>query len=74
MQRQRQAETARPLHAVVAPIHPKAMPVILTKPDEIEEEMIAPAKDALGLQRPLYDALRIVAGGRKQDAYSTEVF
>ena len=50
------------------------MPVILTKPDEIEEEMIAPAKDALGLQRPLYDALRIVAGGRKQDAYSTEVF
>ena len=53
---------------IVAPIHPKAMPVILTKPNEIEEWLMAPAKDALNLQRPLPDdALRIVARGQKQD-------
>ena len=55
-------------NAVVAPIHPKAMPVILTKPDEIEIWMTAPAKEALALQRPLPDgALQIVARGQKQD-------
>jgi putative SOS response-associated peptidase YedK len=53
---------------VVAPIHPKAMPVILTKPEEIEAWMTAPAKEALELQKPLHDdALRIVARGQKQD-------
>jgi putative SOS response-associated peptidase YedK len=55
-------------NAVVAPIHPKAMPVILTKPEEIEAWMTAPAKEALELQKPLpNDALRIVARGQKQD-------
>jgi putative SOS response-associated peptidase YedK len=54
---------------VVAPIHPKAMPVILTAPEEIETWMTAPAEDALRLQRPLADgSLTIVARGRKQDA------
>ena len=53
---------------IVAPIHPKAMPVILTKPDEIENWLTAPTKEALRLQRPLpNDALRIVARGQKQD-------
>jgi len=53
---------------IVAPIHPKAMPVILTKPDEIKEWLTAPIKEAFRLQRPLpNDALRIVAGGQKQD-------
>jgi putative SOS response-associated peptidase YedK len=62
-------------NAVVARIHPKAMPVILTKPDDIEEWMTAPAEDALRLQRPLPDdALRIVARGQKEDARRTEVF
>jgi putative SOS response-associated peptidase YedK len=47
---------------------PKAMPVILTTPDEIENWMIAPADDALKLQRPLPDGmLRIVARGVKED-------
>jgi putative SOS response-associated peptidase YedK len=55
-------------NAVVAPIHPKAMPVILTTADEIETWMTAPAKVALELQQPLPDgALRIVARGKKQD-------
>ncbi len=55
-------------NAEVAPIHPKAMPVILTKPEEIELWMTAPAADVLALQRPLPDgALRIVARGEKKD-------
>jgi putative SOS response-associated peptidase YedK len=53
---------------VVGPIHPKAMPVILTKPTEIETWMTAPAEEALKLQRPLPDGmLEIVARGEKKD-------
>jgi putative SOS response-associated peptidase YedK len=52
----------------VGAIHPKAMPVILTKPDEIDVWMTAPAEEALKLQRPLPDgALTIVARGGKTD-------
>jgi putative SOS response-associated peptidase YedK len=55
-------------NAVVAPIHPKAMPVILTTRDEIESWLTAPAKVALELQRPLPDdALKIVARGERRD-------
>jgi putative SOS response-associated peptidase YedK len=55
-------------NAVVAPIHPKAMPVILTKPEQIELWMSAPIGDALALQLPLPDdALHIVARGQKAD-------
>jgi putative SOS response-associated peptidase YedK len=53
---------------VVGAIHPKAMPVILTTPGEIETWMTAPAHEALKLQRPLPDgALAIVARGEKKD-------
>lgn len=55
-------------NADVAPIHPKAMPVVLTTSEEIETWMSAPSADALKLQRPLPDgALRIVARGLRQD-------
>lgn len=55
-------------NAVVAPIHPKAMPVILTTETEIERWMTAPAPEALELQRPLPDhMLQIVAQGEKED-------
>jgi putative SOS response-associated peptidase YedK len=55
-------------NGVVAPIHPKAMPVILTSPEEIATWMTAPAEVALELQRPLPDhALTIVAKGERQD-------
>jgi putative SOS response-associated peptidase YedK len=53
---------------VVAPIHAKAMPVILTEPEEIETWMTAPVEQALELQGPLPDgALEIVARGEKKD-------
>lgn len=55
-------------NAEVGAVHPKAMPVILTEPDEIEQWLTAPTEDALKLQRPLPDgSLVIVARGEKQD-------
>jgi putative SOS response-associated peptidase YedK len=49
-------------NALVAPIHPKAMPVILTTPAEVDFWLAADAPKALELQRPLPDdALRVVA-------------
>src|SRR5271169_1521452 len=55
-------------NAIVKPIHAKAMPVILTNPDELETWLTAPTADALKLQRPLPDdALRIVARGERRD-------
>jgi putative SOS response-associated peptidase YedK len=55
-------------NAEVGAVHPKAMPVILTTPDEVETWMAAPPDEALKLQRPLPDgALRIVARGVKED-------
>jgi putative SOS response-associated peptidase YedK len=55
-------------NATVAPIHAKAMPVILTTPDEFDRWLEADNIDALALQRPLPDdALRIVAKGEKED-------
>ena len=55
-------------NAIVAPIHSKAMPVVLRAQEEIDVWMTAPAKEALSLQRPLADdALRIVARGKKLD-------
>ena len=50
------------------------MPVILTKPDEIEMWMSAPAPEALKLPRAQPDdALRVVARGQKEDVAADEV-
>lgn len=58
-----------PPNAEVGRVHPKAMPVILTKPEEWRRWLYAPAAEALMLQRPLPDgSLTIVAEGPREDA------
>lgn len=53
-------------NAEVRPIHPKAMPAILTEPGEWETWLSAPWSEAGRLQRPLTDGLL--------DATSTDPF
>ena len=54
-------------NSLVAPVHAKAMPVILT-PDQWETWLSAPAKEALKLQQPAPDGLlRIAATGERKD-------
>ena len=59
--------TTKP-NAEVEPVHPRAMPVILTTNEEREAWLRAPWSEAKGLQRPLPDGtLQIVARGEKRD-------
>lgn len=56
----------------VGAIHPKAMPVILTEPDEWETWLTVRFEEAKALQRPLPDdVLRIVAEGARRDGAET---
>ena len=72
----KEGETINDLYAIlttepnreVGAIHPKAMPVILTKPDEWEAWLNTEWQTAGKLQRSLPDgSLKIVARGGKSD-------
>ncbi len=53
---------------VVRPIHAKAMPVLLTTPEEWDTWLEGSLDDAIALQRPLaHEKLKIVATGQKTD-------
>lgn len=55
-------------NAEVGAIHPKAMPVILRTPEEVDRWLSASAGEALTLQRPLPNStLTILARGSKAD-------
>ena len=59
---------------VVGAVHPKAMPVILDRPEDREIWLHAPVEDAMTLQRPLADGtLKIVARGERKDDTESEI-
>lgn len=50
-------------NAEVARVHPKAMPVILTEPEDWARWMAAPVADAVAMQRPLPDGELVLIEG-----------
>lgn len=45
---------------IVSPIHQKAMPAILTTPEEVDTWLAAPWNEARHLQRPLPDNMLVI--------------
>jgi putative SOS response-associated peptidase YedK len=53
-------------NAIVAPVQPKAMPVILTTPEEVDLWLAGETIAALKLQRPLPDDALKICGARRE--------
>lgn len=51
----------------VGAVHPKAMPVILTRQEEMDLWMTAPADEALWLQRPFADGALVTVGAPRKE-------
>ena len=59
-------------NGVVGPVHPKAMPVLLTTAEEYDVWLRAPWGEAAALQRPLPEAaMRIAATGEREDHHAS---
>jgi putative SOS response-associated peptidase YedK len=60
------------VNGIVGPVHPKAMPVLLTTPEEWRTWLGAPVEEALSLQRPLPDRkmMEVERGKRTDTAQS----
>lgn len=60
-------------NGMVAEIHPKAMPVVLASPEEVETWLHAPLEEALHLQQPAAEDVLVIAENTEPDQAPKEL-